>query len=620
MKTKILLFSLAVFASTSLFAVTHGSIIKKSAPLDVIVDAQWGDGTPFSADAIVDFKAVTIGGKLWAKVVGTGYALGPDPWSSQVRIYTPDKHEISANNDPNYITVDRGTNTTIVTAYPFVTINQISVCQDNSHNYFNGTEIWDYDVDAPNSGLTGDTQKPVLTKANIGTQLGSLVQVSCSASDNSGDYFYLVTDVANNFSYASFTDDFTVTGLTDGITYALSVVAVDFSGNESTGITSAVTGVTISPETLSITDATNAQLTATVSPADAPDKTVTWSSSNTDVATVSETGLVTGVAVGNATITVTTTSGSKTATCSVTVTTSAGTVTHGSIIKKNTPLNVVVDAQWGDGTPFSADAIVDFKAVTIGGKLWAKVVGTGYALGPDPWSSQVRIYTPDKHEISANNDPNYITVDRGTNTTIVTAYPFVTINQISVCQDNSHNYFNGTEIWDYDVDAPNSGLTGDTQKPVLTKANIGTQLGSLVQVSCSASDNSGDYFYLVTDVANNFSYASFTDDFTVTGLTDGTTYTLSVVAVDFSGNESGLTTSVKETNKTKITLSQNNESIVVNSPEMLRSVKLYSINGQLITSTTLTNIIVTSNLAKGVYVLKVQDIHGTTNKFKVVVR
>ncbi len=294
---------------------------------------------------------------------------------------------------------------------------------------------------------------------------------------------------------------------------------------------------------------------------------------------------------------------------------------HGSLIKKDALLDVVVDAQWGDGTPFSAGAKVDFKAVTIGGKLWAKIVGTGYTLGPNPYSSQVRIYTPGLHEISKDHDPNYIEVDRETNTTIVTAYPYATINQIAVCQDNNHNYFNGTAIWDYDVYTVNSGLTGDTQIPLLTKREIGIQDGTTLPISCRASDNSGDYFYLITDVANNFYFASFTDDFTVTGLDPEISYTLSVVAVDFSGNESvGLTSGVDTSDQNEITLSQNENSIVINSPEQIRTVKLYSLNGQQIISQASSNTLVTSNLAKGVYLLFVQDIQGEINKFKVVIK
>ena len=59
------------------------------------------------------------------------------------------------------------------------------------------------------------------------------------------------------------------------------------------------------------------RLVATVSPGDATDKTVTWSSSDSAVATVDQTGLVTAVKEGSATITAK--AGEKSAECSVTV-------------------------------------------------------------------------------------------------------------------------------------------------------------------------------------------------------------------------------------------------------------------------------------------------------------
>jgi hypothetical protein len=83
----------------------------------------------------------------------------------------------------------------------------------------------------------------------------------------------------------------------------------------------AVTGVSVSPTTLSLTVDQKSTLTATVSPENANDKSVRWSSNATSIATVDiATGEVTAIAPGTAEITATTTDGSKKAVCTVTVT------------------------------------------------------------------------------------------------------------------------------------------------------------------------------------------------------------------------------------------------------------------------------------------------------------
>ncbi len=81
----------------------------------------------------------------------------------------------------------------------------------------------------------------------------------------------------------------------------------------------AVTAITLNKAAAKLAPEATLQLTATVAPENATNKTVAWSSSKESVATVSDAGLVTAVAEGEATITATSEDGAKTATCKITV-------------------------------------------------------------------------------------------------------------------------------------------------------------------------------------------------------------------------------------------------------------------------------------------------------------
>ena len=84
--------------------------------------------------------------------------------------------------------------------------------------------------------------------------------------------------------------------------------------------TIAVTGVSLDKTSLSMTVGDTQTLTATITPSNATNKAVTWTSSNMSIATVSSSGVVTAKAAGTAAITVTTNDGGKTAACTITVT------------------------------------------------------------------------------------------------------------------------------------------------------------------------------------------------------------------------------------------------------------------------------------------------------------
>ena len=105
------------------------------------------------------------------------------------------------------------------------------------------------------------------------------------------------------------TADITVTTLDGGHTAVCKVTVIQM-----------VTGVTLDVETATLRIGEQTlQLNAVVAPADATDKSVVWSSSNSDVASVSETGLVTPLKSGEADITVTSVDGGYSAVCKVTV-------------------------------------------------------------------------------------------------------------------------------------------------------------------------------------------------------------------------------------------------------------------------------------------------------------
>lgn len=110
-----------------------------------------------------------------------------------------------------------------------------------------------------------------------------------------------------------------------------------------------VEGISLSESSIVIEDRQTFQLTATFIPENASDKRVSWVSGNTDVATVTN-GLVTGVSPGTTTITIKTSDGGYTASCTVEV------ILHDPIC--NNPIAKI--------PPFSQDGAGEYCFVTSG--------------------------------------------------------------------------------------------------------------------------------------------------------------------------------------------------------------------------------------------------------------
>lgn len=138
------------------------------------------------------------------------------------------------------------------------------------------------------------------------------VLAECGFMSNESEYVQLL----QNYSQIA-------SSLTNGIGNYINSIYSGYTatGTETVGKVSQipVKGVTLDKTTLELTAGAAGQLTATFTPEDATDQTVTWSSSNSGVVTVDQNGTLKAVAAGTATITVKTTDGGYTATCKVTV-------------------------------------------------------------------------------------------------------------------------------------------------------------------------------------------------------------------------------------------------------------------------------------------------------------
>jgi uncharacterized protein YjdB len=187
------------------------------------------------------------------------------------------------------------------------------------------------------------------------------------------------------------------------VAYALAMFVdiVDTGGNVP------VTNVSVSPTVTFTTGSGTLQLTATVRPPNASSKSVRWSSSNTEVATVNGNGLVTGAGTGTVTITVTTQDGGKMATCSVTITSIA--VTGVTVSPASVFVGVTVSsASVFVGTTTQLTATVSPSNATNKNVSWsssdtsiATVNSSGLVCGVAAGSATITVTTEDGGKLAS---------------------------------------------------------------------------------------------------------------------------------------------------------------------------------------------------------------------------
>ncbi len=245
-------------------------------------------------------------------------------------------------------------------------------------NVYDTSRILQYNTNNPRFACYTGTQKTVdlLRQTNAapvtpvyptsisltGTSTISIGETSQLTVEYSPDETNIknVSFTSSNESVATVSNGGLVTGVTKG---SATITATAEAANNTTKKATLtvtvneidVTSVSLSSNSETIKIGKTVTLIATISPSSATNKNVTWSSSNTSIATVSDAGVVTGVAAGEATITVSS-SNNKTATCVVTVTESSSeetfTITYGDI----------PTAYQTDSTVYTAASGIKFQA------------------------------------------------------------------------------------------------------------------------------------------------------------------------------------------------------------------------------------------------------------------
>ncbi|WP_338554723.1 Ig-like domain-containing protein [Paenibacillus sp. KS-LC4] len=471
------------------------------------------------------------------------------------------------SSDPSVATVDEDG---VVTPLTAGTVTITATTEDGGQMATSSVTINEADV-----LVTGVTVSPATLTLTAGGNAGTVTAVVSPSNATNKK----VTWTSSDPSVATVDEDGVVTPLTAG-TVTITGTTEDGGKTATSTVTInetdvLVTGVTVSPATLTLTAGGNAgTVTAGVSPSNATNKKVTWTSSDPSVATVDEDGVVTPLTAGTVTITGTTEDGGKTATSIVTVNEtdvavtgvtvspaaitltaggSPGTVTAGvspsnATNKKVTwtssdPSVATVDED-GVVTPLTAGTVTITGTTEDGGKTATSIVTvnetdvavTGVTVSPaaitltaggSPGTVTAGVSpsnATNKKVTWTSSDPTVATVDEDG---VVTPLTAGTVTITGTTEDGGKAATSTVRVNASGAPAP-TALTGAAGNGTVTLSWTGAP--GAVSYSIYVSPMAGNYGTVPTPIA-----VVSSENFTVTGLTNGTTYYFIVTA----NNEEG---------------------------------------------------------------------------------
>src|SRR6266705_2868425 len=383
-----------------------------------------------------------------------------------------------------------------------------------------------------------------VTPASASIQQGQTIQLTATPKDANGNALTgrVVTWSSSNTAVASVNAGGCVTTGAAG-SATITAASEGKSGTAAITVTSVpVASVTVSPASASVPEGQTVQLTAT--PRDAngnplTGRVVSWSSSNTSVATVNGSGVVSGVVAGSATITAT--SEGQSGTAAITVTPPSSTCPTSSTAFQNsafasqngsftatfdaTPNGTGLDAATGlsQGT---AAAYTDFAVIlrfNTGGTIDARNGGAYAATNSIAYTAGTSYHFRVVIDVSSHTYSAYVTPAGGAEQTIGTGFAFRTEQSTVTALANwALTAITGTHT------VCNFAITG-SQPPApvatvtLTPGSATLNEGQTLQLAATLKDANGNTLVgrSITWSSSNTSAASVNGTGLVTGVTAG---------------------------------------------------------------------------------------------------
>lgn len=279
---------------------------------DTTLYAQW---TKNEEENVQTITLNDMGGTTgYLFVNGDGNVYSDGSCTNSVTLIT-----VPTKNEYEFIGVFRG-NTKIIDENGEIYTATLKGMYDANKSDYETTAKWIRKVTFDKNGGTGGTDKLYLSGSTIYSDIALTNKVSSiTKPTREGCTFKGYYTTYNNTEVTIINEDGTVNTNNINIytsTSASTALIAKWIKNEDENV--AVTGIEVTPTSSEIKVGGTATITATVKPNNATNKNVTWSSSNTAVATVSN-GVVTGKSEGTATITATTEDGNYTAEATITV-------------------------------------------------------------------------------------------------------------------------------------------------------------------------------------------------------------------------------------------------------------------------------------------------------------